>query len=80
MPVNLYYYCILGVMVTVLASGVVDCGFKPQTGKTKDYKIGICCFSAKHATLRCKNKDCLVCNQNNMSEWSDMSTHERLFQ
>ena len=23
--------------------------FEPQSGPTKDYKIGICCFSAKHA-------------------------------
>jgi hypothetical protein len=26
----------------------------------KDYKIGICCFSAKHAALRRKSKDWLV--------------------
>jgi hypothetical protein len=32
---------------------VVDHGFKPRWGNTKDYKIGICCcFSAKHAALR----------------------------
>ena len=38
-----------------------------------DYKIGICCFSAKHAALRRKSKDWLARNQNNVSEWSDMS-------
>ena len=27
-----------------------------QTGQTKDYKIGICCFPAKHATLRRKSR------------------------
>ena len=37
-----------GLMVNVLASSVVDRGFEPQSGQTKDYKIGICCFSAKH--------------------------------
>ena len=37
-----------GVMVSVLASSAVDIGFKPRSGQTKDYKIGICCFSAKH--------------------------------
>jgi len=42
-------------------------------GKTKDYKIGICCFSAKHAALRRKSKDWLAQNQDNVSEWSDMS-------
>ena len=35
-----------GVMVNALASSVVDRGFKPWTGQTKDYKIGICFFSA----------------------------------
>jgi hypothetical protein len=34
---------------------VVDRGFEPRSGKTKDYEIGICCFSAKHAALRRKN-------------------------
>jgi hypothetical protein len=32
-----------GVMVSVLASSAVDRGLEPQLGKTKDYKIGICC-------------------------------------
>jgi hypothetical protein len=45
-------------MVSMLASGAVDRGFEPQSGQTKDYKIGICCFSAKHAALRRKT-DCL---------------------
>jgi hypothetical protein len=39
-------------MVSVLASKVVDRGFEPQSGQTKDDKIGICGFSAKHAALR----------------------------
>jgi hypothetical protein len=69
-----------GIMVSVLASSAVDRGFKPRSGQTKDYKIGICCFSAKHAALRRKSKDWLARNQNNVSEWSDMSTRELLFQ
>jgi hypothetical protein len=28
-------------MVSVLASSAVDCRFKPRSGQTKDYKIGI---------------------------------------
>ena len=40
-----------GIMVGVLASSVVDGGFEPRSGQTKDYKIGICCFSARHAAL-----------------------------
>jgi hypothetical protein len=39
-------------MVRVLASSVVDRGFDPRSCQTKDYKIGICCFSAKHSALR----------------------------
>jgi hypothetical protein len=39
------------VMVSVLASGVVDRGFEPPSGQTKDYEIGICCFSAKTGQL-----------------------------
>ena len=38
-----------GVMVSMLASSAVDRGFEPISGEstqTKDYKIGICCFSA----------------------------------
>ena len=54
-------------MVSVLTSSVVD---RVQP----DYKIGICCFSTKHAALRRKS------NQNNVSEWSDMSIRGLLFQ
>jgi hypothetical protein len=54
-------------MVSVLASSTVDRGFKSQSGQTKDYKIGICCFYAKHAAERRKNKDWLARNQDNVS-------------
>ena len=57
----------------VLASSVVD-------RQTKDYTIGMCCFSAKHETLRRKSNNWLARNQNNVSEWSDMSTRGMLFQ
>ena len=43
---------ISGVMVRVLAFSVVDREFKSRSDKTKDCKIGICCFSVKHATLK----------------------------
>ena len=36
-------------MVSVFTSSVVDRGFEPRSGQTKDYNIGICCFSAEHA-------------------------------
>jgi hypothetical protein len=45
-----------GVVVSVLASSAVDDVFEPWSGQTKDYEIGICCFSAKHAALRRKIK------------------------
>ena len=51
-----------GVMVSVLASSAVDRGFEPRSGQTKDYEIGMCCFSAKHAALRKKRKDWLARN------------------
>ena len=60
-------------MISLFSSSAVDCGFEPRSGQTKDYEIGICCFSAKHAAVRGKNKDSLVRNQNNMSEWSAIS-------
>ena len=62
-------------MVSVLASSAIDRGFEPWSGQTKDFKIGICCVSAKHAIA-----DGLARNQNNVSEWSNMSTGELLFQ
>ena len=63
-----------GVVVSVFASSAVDRGFEPWSGQTKDYKIGICCFSAKRAALRRTNKDWLARNHDNVSEWSDTST------
>ena len=67
-------------MVSVLASSTVDGGFEPRSGKLKDYAIGICCSSAKHAELRRKSKHRLSRNQDNVSEWVDMSICGLLFQ
>ena len=39
------------VMVSVLASSVIDRGFEPRSGQTKDYKIGICCLSTIKARI-----------------------------
>ena len=57
-----------GVLVSVLTSSAVDWGVEPRSGQTKDSKIGICCFSAKHAALRRKSKGWLAQNQDNVSE------------
>jgi hypothetical protein len=53
-------------MISVLTSNAVDRGLKPLSCQTKDYKIGICCFSAKHTALRRKSKDWLAWNQDNV--------------
>jgi len=70
---------ISGVIVSIIMSRVVDHRLLPLSGQTKDYEIGICCFSAKHAALRRKSKDWLPQNQDNVSEWSSMSTCGSLF-
>ena len=68
-----------GVMSSMLVSSSVDPGFEPWSVKPKT-TIGIWCFFAKHAALMSKNKDWLAQNQDNVSEWSDMSTLRLLFQ
>jgi hypothetical protein len=79
---NLYSNHISSVMVSVLTSSAINHGFKPRFGQTKIYRIGtcICCFSAKHTALRSKSKNWLPRNQNNVSEWSHISTCRLLFQ
>ena len=72
--------CIVGVMVNMFAMSAVDHTFKPHSGQTTDYKIGICCFSAKYTVLKSKSKDSFAWIQDNVCEWSDMSTCRLLFQ
>jgi hypothetical protein len=67
------------IMVSVLVSSAVVRGFELRSVKL-DYKIGIWYFSAKNAALWSKNKDWLTRNQDNVSEWSDMSIRGPLFQ
>ena len=63
----------------MLTSSVVDRGFEPRSGQTKDYKIGIYCFSTKHAALKRKSKDWLALNKNNVSEQgSTLNASQRL--
>ena len=52
----------------MLAASAVERGFEPLSCQTKDYKIGICCFSTKHAILRRKSKDWLALNQDNVNQ------------
>ena len=72
------FHRIGGVMVSLLTPSVVDRGFYPWPGETKDYKT--CCFTAKHVPLKCNNKYGFGQNQDNESEWGDMSYSGQLFQ
>ena len=63
-------------MVSVLASS----GFEPRSGQTKDYEIGICCFSAKHSAFRRMSKDWFGRNYDNVFKWDNMSNRGLLFQ
>jgi hypothetical protein len=74
--VNFYWNA---VMVSVLAWSAVDREFEPKSGQTKDYLIGISCFTAKHAAIRRKSKDWLARNPHNVSQWGDMSIRGLLF-
>jgi hypothetical protein len=67
-------------MVCLLAWRIVDRGFEPRSGQTKDYEIDMCCLTAKHTALRRKSNDWLARNQDNVSGWGDMSIHVLLFQ
>ena len=74
------HFSIGGVMVSVLATSADDRGMEPRSGQTKDNKIGICCLSAKHASLRRKTKNWLARNQDNVSKCGGMSIQGLLFQ
>ena len=60
-----------GIMVS--SPRVIYCGFEPQSCQSKDYKMSICCFHARHNALRNKSTDRLAQNQDNVLEWSDVS-------
>ena len=49
-------------MDSVLTFSAVDHGFDPWSDQTKDNKIDICCYSAKHAAIRSKSKNWFVRN------------------
>ena len=54
------------VMISVLASSVVDRGLEPRSDQTKDYTIGICCFSSTYA-YRSNSEDWLARNRDNVT-------------
>jgi hypothetical protein len=67
-------------MISVLVSSAVDGGFEPRSDHNKDLKIGMCCFSAKHAAIRRMSKDWFARNHSNVSEWCEMFTRGLLCQ
>jgi hypothetical protein len=81
LQVQIYHVsnCIGGVIVRVLALSAVNRGFELWSDQTKNYKIGICCFSARHIVLRRKCKEWWARNQDNVSELGDMSIRILLF-
>ena len=61
-----------GIMVRVLASSAVVPVSETRSGLTKYYAIGMCCFSAKHASHRRKSKDWLARYQDIVSEFCEL--------
>ena len=57
-------------------ASAVDRAFGYRSGQNKEQIIGICCFSAKHTTLRRKRNITWLNapNQYHLSELSDLST------
>jgi hypothetical protein len=53
---------IVGVMISVLTSTVVDCGFESRAGQTNDYEIDMCCFSPWYT-------DGVGVNQQSLTHW-----------
>jgi hypothetical protein len=53
-------------MVSVLSPSVVYHGFEPGSRQTKNYDIGMRCFSANHAAWTRKSEDWMVRNKNNV--------------
>ena len=66
-------------MVSMQVLSVADRWFEPRSRKPKDYAIGMCWFSTKHAALKEKSKEWLARNQDNMSESGGMDIRGLLF-
>ena len=56
------------------SSGDIDQWLEPRSRQTKEYEIVICGFTTKYASLKRKCKEWLPLDQDNVSEWSDIST------
>ena len=65
--------CLGGAVVSMFALNVVNCGFEPLSGQTKDQNIGICYLSTKYAALRSKSKEIMAGKQDNVYLWTVVS-------
>jgi hypothetical protein len=78
---NLWNKCIFnhidGVLGRMLALSEVGGGFTPWSAQTKDYEIGICCFSIRHAAFS-KSNDWLARNRYNVSKSGVISCFSEL--
>ena len=77
---DVFQHHVGGVLVIMFASSVVEHGFKTRSGQTKDYNNGSCYFCAQYIAINRKSKDWLSRNQDNVSEWGDVSFRGQLFQ
>ena len=70
------YNHMAGIIVSMLTLSAVGSEFEPRSGQTTEtIKLVFVPSLAKHAKT-----SWLRMNQDNVSEWSNMSTHELLFQ
>jgi len=53
-------------VISILASSAAELLFEPRSCQSKDCKIGVFCFPAKHDTLRRKINNLLAGNQDNV--------------
>ena len=67
-------------MASMLASNVVDRGFDRWSDQTKDYKNRYVLLLNKNTQDKGVRADWLTRNQENVFEWSDMSTNGLLSQ
>jgi hypothetical protein len=63
-------------MASVLSWSAIDRGFEPPSGKTKDYEIGISCFSAQHMHSIKEKEQRLVDSPWCASDWNNDKTKQ----
>ena len=80
-PGVITYHCVIrigGIMVRMLSSTAVDRWFEPRLGQPKTFKLVFIASPLRMQQYGIRAKT--GWNQNNVSEWSDMSIPRLLFQ